>query len=136
MLLVNQGAIESLAQFLTALLIFVFVLVITWWTTRFIANYQKQSMTGTNIEVVETTKIAPNKYLQIIRAGDQYILIAVCKDSVTKLAKLSEQELMLANTDSRNAIEFGDILKKASKKIAGKSTTSDQSKEQADTDEK
>lgn len=132
MLLVNQGALESVVQFVTALLIFVFVLVITYLTSRYIASFQKQSMTGRNIEVIETTKLTPNKYLQIIRAGDQYLLIAVCKDTVTMLAQLDGDNLIMEKTDSTLPLEFGDILKKAKHKLSGGSTD----KEQEKTDEK
>lgn len=131
MLLVNQGALESLAQFLTALVIFIFVLAITWFTTRYIANFQKQSMSGRNIEVIETTRITPNKHLQIIKVGEQYLLIAVCKDTVTMLAQLDGEQLIMGNTDSTIPMNFSDILKKAKNKIKSGSTD----KEQAENDE-
>lgn len=132
MLLSGQGALESLAQFLTALLIFVFVLIITWFTSKYIANFQKQSMVGKNIEVMETTRISPNKYLQIVKAGEQYLLIAVCKDTVTMLTELDADQLVMENTDSTMPMDFSDILKKAKHKIKRKGTD----KEQADCDEK
>lgn len=131
MLLVNQGALESLTQFLSALVIFIFVLAITWFTTRYIANFQKQSMSGRNIEVIETTKITPNKFLQIIKVGEQYLLIAVCKDTVTMLAQLDGAHLIMGNTDSTIPMDFSDILKRAKHKIKSGSTD----KEQAENDE-
>ena len=131
MLLAGQGTLESLAQFLTALFIFIFVLLITWFTTRLIGNMQKQRMTGTNIEVIETTKITPSKYLQIIRAGEKYLLIAVCKDTVTMLTALSEDSL-ISPADSRDdQTDFGNLLEKARIKLSGRNTE----KEQAERDE-
>lgn len=131
MLLAGQGTLESLAQFLTALFIFIFVLLITWFTTRLIGNMQKQRMTGTNIEVIETTKITPSKYLQIIRAGEKYLLIAVCKDTVTMLTELSEDSL-ISPADSRDdQTDFGNLLEKARIKLSGRNTE----KEQAERDE-
>lgn len=129
MLLVGQGALESTVQFLTALLIFVFVLAITWFTTKYIANFQKQSMTGRNIEVIETTKITPNKYLQIIKVGEKYLLIAVCKDTVTMLAELDGDNLMVENTDSSLPLNFGDILKNAKRKVVSKGADKEQENE-------
>ena len=126
MLLAGQGTLESLAQFLTALLIFVFVLVITWLTTKYIGNLQKQRMTGTNIEIIETTKITPTKYLQIIRAGEKYLLIAVCKDTVTMLTELPKDSLALENGSVSEQMDFKILLEKAKIKLAGKTTEKEQ----------
>lgn len=126
MLLAGQGTLESLAQFLTALLIFVFVLVITWLTTKYIGNLQKQRMTGTNIEIIETTKITPTKYLQIIRAGEKYLLIAVCKDTVTMLTELPKDSLALENGSVSEQMDFKILLEKAKIKLSGKTTEKEQ----------
>ena len=126
MLLAGQGTLESLAQFLTALLIFVCVLVITWLTTKYIGNLQKQRMTGTNIEIIETTKITPTKYLQIIRAGEKYLLIAVCKDTVTMLTELPKDSLALENGSVSEQMDFKILLEKAKIKLSGKTTEKEQ----------
>ena len=88
-----SGTMGSYAQFITVLLIFVVVLGITAWTTKWIANYQKQQSVNENIQVIETTRIANNKYIQIIRAGGKYMAIAVCKDTVTMLGEIPEDSL-------------------------------------------
>ncbi len=87
------GTPGSYAQFITVLLIFVVVLGITAVVTRWLANYQKQQSVNENIEVIETTRIANNKYIQIIRAGEKYMVIAVCKDTVTMLGEIPEDSL-------------------------------------------
>ena len=65
-LLLTFGA-GSYAQFITVLLVFVLVLGITALTTRWIAGYQKQQNQNNNVEVIETSRIANNKYIQIVR---------------------------------------------------------------------
>lgn len=115
MILMSSGAVESVVQLFTAIIIFVFVLFITFWTTRFIAKYQKQTMTSGNMEVVETTRIAPNKYLQIVRAGDRYFVIGIGKDTITMLSEIEAEQLNL-KTDSEGdiqPIDFRAILEKA-----------------------
>lgn len=81
------------AQLISVLVIFVFVLGITAWSTKWIANYQKQQNAGSNIEIMETTRIANNKYLQLIRVGDTYKVIAVCRDTVTMLGEVPKEQL-------------------------------------------
>jgi len=41
MLLTGAGTMDSYLQFITVLILFVFVLVITYVTTKWIAGYQK-----------------------------------------------------------------------------------------------
>ena len=115
MILMSSGAVESFVQLLTAIIIFAFVLFITFWTTRFIAKYQKQTMTSGNMEVMETTRIAPNKYLQIVRAGDRYFVIALGKDTITMLAEIEPEQLKLRKDaeGDMQPIDFKAILEKA-----------------------
>lgn len=110
MVLLAAG-VNSYAQFITVLLIFVAVLGVTAWTTKWIANYQKQQNENGNIEVVETTRIANNKYIQIIRAGEKYMVIAVCKDTVTMLGEIPEEQLKRGNPVQR--FNFRELFEKA-----------------------
>ena len=102
------------AQFITVLLVFVVVLGITALTTRWIANYQKQQSMNENVQVIETTRIANNKYIQIIRAGGKYMAIAVCKDTVTMLGEIPEYTLK--ETKTVQGFNFKELLDKAMNK--------------------
>ena len=73
MLLAVSNRMNSFLQFFTVLLIFLFVLFITWAATRWIANFQQGRADGANIEVVETYRLTANKYVQIIRTGEKYL---------------------------------------------------------------
>ncbi|MBO7333759.1 MAG: flagellar biosynthetic protein FliO [Lachnospiraceae bacterium] len=103
---------SSAGQLITVLLIFAFVLFITWFATRFVGNFQKERMEGANITVVETQRIAPNKYIQIVKIGDRYFAIAVCKDSVTTISEISSESLDLSNTE-KEKFSFKEFLNKA-----------------------
>ena len=114
MILTMTGGIESVVRFLVVLFIFLFVCVLTYFGTRFIATVQKGQMNCTNIDVVETFRIAPNKYVQIVRIADEYVAICVCKDTVTFLTKVDQGQLELTpeKTVVGSAV-FKDILEKA-----------------------
>lgn len=115
MLLAISSRTDSYLQFLTVLVLFVFVLFITYFTTRFIANYQKNKTSGKNIEVIETARISSNKYLQIVKAGNRYLLIAIGKDEVHMLTELTEEELVLAAETNTGMMDFAKIFKQAKK---------------------
>ena len=84
---------NNINQFFSILLIFIFVLLLTWLTTRYIAGFQKGKLRGSNIEIIDSFRISQNKVIQIIKITDKYIAIAVCKDTVTVLTEISSEAL-------------------------------------------
>lgn len=120
MLLVTTSAIDSAAQLLTVIVLFIVVLIATWLTTRYIAGVQKGKLSGSNFETVDTFRLSQNKYVQIIRIGHRYLAVAVCKDTVTVLCELQEDEITFRDEAfTQKAVSFENFFNKA-KEIAGK----------------
>ncbi len=112
MILAVSGRTDSYTQFLTVLLLFLFVLFVTYAVTKWTAGYQKSQGANANVEVLETARLAGSKYVQIVRVGRRYLAVAVCKDTVTMLAEIAEQDLVLPDGSKRGAGGFRDILEK------------------------
>ena len=64
--------LSNVIQLVVLIVIFILVLVATFFTTRWIGKSGTIQAHSPNIHVKETFKIAPNKYIQIIELGDQY----------------------------------------------------------------
>lgn len=90
-----SSSLNSFLQLLGVLIIFAFVLIVTYFTTKWIGGFQKMQMSGKQFKVIDSAKIAGNKCVQILKIGDVYLVIAVGKDEVTMLAKLTEEEIGL-----------------------------------------
>jgi flagellar protein FliO/FliZ len=103
--------LDSIVQLITVLLIFIFVLVLAYFTARLTAGVQRGRLKGSNIEVLETIKIAQNKYIQIVRVGEKYFSYIVCKDTVTLLGELDKNEIPDVEEDVKFKKVF-DRLKK------------------------
>lgn len=84
---------NSFFQFIGVLLVFLFVLVITYVTTKWIAGYQQGMVKNRNVQIVETFRVTNNKYIQIIQIGKKYLAVSVCKDTMNTLAELTEEDL-------------------------------------------
>ena len=74
-------------------------------------------MHNQNLKIIETLKISANSYIQIIEAGDVYLVIAVSRDHVDKLAEFTKDQLHIgaANTAGQRidmGESFHDILEK------------------------
>ena len=121
---------DSYLQFITVLVVFVLVLAVTAYTTKWIADYQKKQAVNCNIEVVETAKLGGNKWLQIVRVGETYKVIAVCKDTVTLLGEVSREQLKEV-ASGRESLKFRDLFDKAVVDRVAK-RNSDDSKEPKD----
>lgn len=108
----------SIAQLITVLLIFVFVLFITAYITKLVGGYQKMQGRNRNLEVIETLRITNTKYVQIVRAANKYIVIGVGKNEISMLTELDADELVDFTADvSSNKESFADIILKAKNKI-------------------
>ena len=109
---------DSIGQLLTVTLIFLFVLALTYFATKLTAGLQKGRLAGSNVEILETFKIAPNKYIQVVQIGKKCFCYVVCKDTVTLLGELSMEDtaaLNRAGTVSTGSINFKEIFDKLKK---------------------
>lgn len=116
-MLLTVNTLDNFTQLLTLLLIFAFVLAVTYFTTRYIANFQKGRLGNTNITVLEEMQIAPGKFIQMVKIGNRYFAIAVCKDTVTMLAELKEDEIQLLEKEGKDLPGFKDIMEKTKEKL-------------------
>ena len=108
----GSGGIDSFARLLTVFFIFLLVLGLTYVTTRFIGGYQKTRLRSSNFEVIDTLRLSQTKYLQILRAGDKYLVLAICKDTVTKLCELEESEVIRPQYPA-GEVSFDELFAKA-----------------------
>ncbi len=110
MLLSVTTGMDGYIQFVTVLILFIFVLGITYLVTKWIANYQKGKTIVGNLEVIETCRITSNKFVQIVRAGSKYLVIGLGKDEIHILSELSEEELDLQDSHEEKTASFRSIF--------------------------
>ncbi|MCR4691092.1 MAG: flagellar biosynthetic protein FliO [Lachnospiraceae bacterium] len=113
MLIAQTGGAYSVARLITVFLLFLFVLGITYLTSRYVAVFQKNHLKTANIEVLEAVRISPTVVFQIVRAGEQYLLVSVAKDRVSVLTELSPEEIVHSEMKPDN---FSEVMKKATGK--------------------
>lgn len=126
LLMTGYSGLSSFAQLITLVVIFVFVLLLTYVSTRWMAKLQKNQHKCSNIQVMETFRISNTKYIQILKIGAKYIVIAVCKENVTFLTELKEEELDIEHlTRSMSELTFQEVFQK----VKGVQKLFDKSKE-------
>lgn len=119
-MLLTNTTIDNIARFISLLVIFGIVLAATYFSTKFIANVSRGRTRTGNMDIIETIQVTQNKHLQIVKVGSKYIVIAVCKDTITYLTELNEDELEIKETENAEAINFAGVLEKVKEKLPKK----------------
>ena len=108
--------VNGIAQLITVAVLFILVLALTYFTTRFVGRYQKGQLSGNNIQVIDMLRLSQNKLVQIVRVGEKYFAVAVCKDTVTLLGEIDGDKLVIKEQGTASNMEFENLLKSFRKK--------------------
>jgi flagellar protein FliO/FliZ len=110
------SSLNSFVQLLGAILIFLFVLALTYFVTKWLGGAQKSKMHNKNLSLVESLQIGTGKCVQIIKAGEVYLVIAVGKEEVSVLAQLTKEQLTKLPEETEEvqpaAQQFREVLDK------------------------
>lgn len=111
-LLVSSSDIQMIGRFICLFLLFAFVLFLAYIAARITGSYQSNVMNKqSNIRIVEVVRISANKTIEIVKIGEHYLAIAVCKDNITLLSELDASEIR-EQEKTLEPIDFKQILDK------------------------
>ena len=118
--------LDSFVQLITVLVIFIFVLIITYFTTRWMAGIQKGRSFNKNLRIIETISAGNNKMISIVQAGEKYLVVSIGKDEVHYLTELKQEELKdlsFMNPDNQNDKQdpFAEIFGRLKEKYDNRS---------------
>lgn len=92
--------------------LFLFVLFLAYMAARIAGSFQSNVINKrSNVKVIEVFRLSNNKVIEIIKIGEHYLALAVCKDNVTLLTELHESEVREQET-TLEPINFKHILDK------------------------
>lgn len=124
MTILLSSSFHSLVQLIGALIIFAFVLGITYLTTRWMGGFQKSRSNNKNLHIIETINVGNNKYISIVEAGTVYLVVSVGKDEVHLLTQLTREQLKdfsFEHVEEKVSQEsFTEILEKLKDKLPKK----------------
>lgn len=120
------SSLDSFVQLITVLVIFIFVLIITYFTTRWMAGIQKGRNFNKNLRIIETISAGNNKMISIVQAGEKYLVVSIGKDEVHYLTELKQEELKdlsFMNPDNQNDKQnpFAEIFGRLKEKYDNRS---------------
>jgi len=124
-ILMLSSSLDSFLKLISVLLVFVFVLAITYAVTRWTAGYQKGRMKSKNLQILETIPAGTNKMICLVKAGTEFLVVSIGKDEIHPLMTLKEEQLtdfsfMNEGDTSVTGESFQDILGQLKEKMSTK----------------
>ena len=104
---------DGFIQLVTVLIIFILVLLVTYFTTRFVGGYAKNKVMNGNIEIIDSAKVAPSKYIAIVRIASKYAAIGIGKDEITYLFDVPEDAIVERSQGTVMNYDFKELMEKA-----------------------
>lgn len=107
------------------------ILFLAYITTRFIGMKTSRGMKGKYISIVDSLSLGFDKQIYLVKAGEQYMLIASTGKNIEFLSSVSLAENEFSDTaESDNAFNFRELFEKYSKGfLKNKNVNSGKSKE-------
>lgn len=103
---------DRIAETIILVLIFLFVLFLAYIAARITGSFQSNVINKrSNVKVIEVFRLSNNKVIEIVKIGNQYLALAVCKDTVTLLCELDESEIKEQEA-TLEPINFKNVLDK------------------------
>lgn len=113
-IVVGMSTLASFFKLLLCLIVFILILAASYYFTKWYANSGFIRSQSQNIQMVESFSMGPGKQICILRIGEKYIAVALCKEQITFLTQLDEEELSLTVPETSDASFreiFGDMVK-------------------------
>ena len=121
-----SSSLENFLQLIGALLIFAFVLLVTYLVTKWMGGFQNTRTKNKNLKIIETISVGPNKMISLIQSGEVFLVVSIGKEEVHLLAQLTREQLTdfsfeetaAGNTFSQES--FQEIFTKLKEKLPKK----------------
>lgn len=101
--------LENVFQLIGLIIIFILILLAAYFTSKFVGNTNMTNLKNPNIKIIETYKIAPNRFLQIVEISGKYIVIGVSKDHIEYITEL-EADKVIKDDGEIKPVNFRDVL--------------------------
>lgn len=95
------------------LVLFVIILYSAYFLTNFLGKAQMNRYNNKQMKIIEVMSVSPQKTLQLIKVGEEYLLIAVSKNDIVFLKTVDKERLDETLLEEKGLpISFKTILTK------------------------
>lgn len=111
-----SSALRDCLELAGLVITFIFILVLAYYATQWVAKSTTLQNKNKNIRMIETYRVNQNKYVQILKIGNKFIAIGVGKDEVNFLSELPPESIKWEEEPGHPMPDFKDVLEKMNEK--------------------
>lgn len=105
----GMGTGEIVWRLLQVILVTVIVALLAYYSIKIMGLARGRHRVGSNVYVVESIVVGQQSMVQLIKAGDKYLVIGVTKERVTLLSELDESQVKVPD-EVNVGVPFGNVL--------------------------
>jgi flagellar protein FliO/FliZ len=87
------GVLRLFGSFFYILIVLAFIILFCWFVLRLMGRIKGRGASGGNLHLMESILVGSQNMVQLVRAGDKYLVIGVTKEQITLLAELDESQI-------------------------------------------
>ncbi|NLL72039.1 MAG: flagellar biosynthetic protein FliO [Clostridiales bacterium] len=103
---------DNILQLLGLFIILILILIAAYYTSRFVGRAKLGQLKNSNFQVIDAYRISANKMLQIVKIANRYVVLSICKDQVTYIMELDENEVLTHEVIDQDKQSFVRIFEK------------------------
>ncbi len=115
----STSFLEMAFQLIFLIFVFVVVIFLAYYSTKFIAGAKIKNMSKLNMKVIETISIGFH-HIHIIQVNKQYFLISSSKEGIRMLSEINGDDLIINDNNNINQLPFEKQLKQYINNIKSK----------------
>ena len=115
----STSFLEMAFQLIFLIFVFVVVIFLAYYSTKFIAGAKIKNMSKLNMKVIETISIGFH-HIHIIQVNKQYFLISSSKEGIRMLSEINGDDLIINDNNNINQLPFEKQLKQYINSIKSK----------------
>ncbi|MCL2604351.1 MAG: flagellar biosynthetic protein FliO [Defluviitaleaceae bacterium] len=87
------GTLALFGSFFYILLVMGFIILFCYFILRLMGRVKGRGGASGNLQLMESIVVGSQNMVQLVRAGDKYLVIGVTKEQITVLAELDETQV-------------------------------------------
>jgi len=104
---------RSELQVIFLFVLFAIIIAAAYYVTYYVAKLQQKSKINNNLQIIEAISIGQGKSIQIVRVGNEYVVIGVTKGNIQLLQTLGSDDINdYSDKNGQSVIPFKEILNK------------------------
>ena len=112
----TMSTVGNIVEMFVVLIIFLGILCMAYFVSRWVGTAGMRQQQDKNIRVIEGCRVGQNKFVQIVKVGNKFLVLGIGKDEISYLGEVEEQDLIIPQNEMKPLPEFKEILAKVKKK--------------------